>query len=82
MLPLEQQFRICPPSPGINQVQANEYLEDSGIGAHVEEPKGSFGRGVSCNEPATSWSAPGDKKQLALQVCVCVSKQTDDFGHA
>lgn len=24
--------------PGINQVQANEYLEDSGIGLHVEDP--------------------------------------------
>ncbi|CAE7357416.1 ALKBH8 [Symbiodinium natans] len=26
------------PGQGINQVQANEYLEDSGIGAHVEDP--------------------------------------------
>ncbi|CAE7721313.1 ALKBH8 [Symbiodinium sp. CCMP2456] len=26
------------PGRGINQVQANEYLEDSGIGAHVEDP--------------------------------------------
>ena len=31
------------PSGGINQVLANEYLEDSGIGSHVEarKPSGS-----------------------------------------
>eukprot|EP00435_Cladocopium_sp_Y103_P025159 s4_g6.t1 len=38
LLPRVRSLGLFSPGQGINQVLANEYLEDSGIGSHVEDP--------------------------------------------